>query len=112
MEPIAIGGFKKALPNTILFLQSEINYTHIHFVDGTVLKVAYTLRRLEKRFKDFPKFFRCSRSYLVNMDYLASFKQDTFEVILTNGKTISISRRKRLNFMKTFKIKKIKKSLI
>jgi hypothetical protein len=46
------------------------------------------------------------------MDYMASFKQDTFEVILTNGKTISISRRKRLNFMKTFKIKGIKKSLI
>jgi hypothetical protein len=44
------------------------------------------------------------------MDYMASFNQETFEVILTNGKTISISRRKRLNYMKTFKIKKIKRA--
>jgi DNA-binding LytR/AlgR family response regulator len=112
MDPISIGGWQKALPSSILYLQSEINYTHIHFVDGTVLKVAYTLRRLEKRFKDFPKFFRCSRSYLVNMDYMASYNQETFEVIMTNGKTISISRRKRLNFMQSFKIRRIKKSLI
>jgi DNA-binding LytR/AlgR family response regulator len=110
MEPISIGGWQKALPSSILYLQSEINYAHIYFVDGTTLKVAYTLRRLEKRFKDFPKFFRCSRSYLVNLDYMASFNQETFVVILTNGKTISISRRKRLNYMKTFKIKKIKRA--
>jgi DNA-binding LytR/AlgR family response regulator len=58
MNPISIGGWKKAKPNDILFLQAAINYTNIHFVDGTLLKVAYTLKRLEKRFVDFPLFFR------------------------------------------------------
>jgi DNA-binding LytR/AlgR family response regulator len=105
MDPISIGGWQKAMPETILFLQSEINYTHIHFTNGDVLKVAYTLKRLEKRFKDYPNFYRCNRSYLVNMKYMESFDTEKAEVIMTNGHVISVARRRRLKFKKTFKLK-------
>jgi two-component system, LytTR family, response regulator len=106
MNPIAIGGYQSAMPQDILFLQSEINYTHINFNDGKALKVAYTLKRLEKRFKDYPNFFRCNRSYLVNIDFMTAYDKETFEVILKNGYKISVSRRRKVAFIKMFKIKK------
>jgi two-component system, LytTR family, response regulator len=112
MNHIALGGYQKALPETILYLQAEINYTHIHFVDGTVIKVAYTLKRLETRFIDFPKFFRCNRSFLVNMAYMHSFNSEKFEIQMINGLEISVSRRRRPKFIKLFKIKKQSKKMI
>jgi DNA-binding LytR/AlgR family response regulator len=106
MELIAIGGGKKSLPENIWYLQSEINYTNIHFTDGSVLKVAYTLKKMEKRFKDFPNFHRCSRSYLLNMKYMVSFDKDKFEVLMPNKHAISVSPRHRMEFMRKFKFKK------
>jgi two-component system, LytTR family, response regulator len=104
MNPISIGGYQKAIPETIIYLQAEINYTHIHFVDGTVLKVAYTLKRLEIRFKDFPKFFRCNRSFLVNMAFMDTFNKETYEIHLKNDTIISVARRRRVQFNKIFKV--------
>ncbi len=105
MDPISIGGWQKAMPETILFLQSEINYTHIHFTNGDVLKVAYTLKRLEKRFVDLPHFYRVNRSYLVNMKFMTAYDSEKAELTMQNGHQISVARRRRLKFRKTFKLK-------
>jgi DNA-binding LytR/AlgR family response regulator len=100
MKLIAIGGFKKALPSDILFLQAEINYTHIYFTNGEVLKVAYTLRLLAKRFAALPYFFRSSRSNLVNLQYMKGFEKLTSEIVMPLEHKIKISRRKLMNFKK------------
>ena len=43
------------------------------------------------------RFFRCHRSYIVNMSYVA--RQEKGTAILTNGEKILISRRKQSEFM-------------
>jgi DNA-binding LytR/AlgR family response regulator len=106
MDLIRIGGWQKAMPQDILFLQSEINYTYIHFIEGKVLKVASTLKLLSLRFKVYPNFYRVNRSFLVNMNYMASFDKEKNEIIMTNNNLIPVARRRLAAFKKKFKIKR------
>jgi two-component system, LytTR family, response regulator len=100
MELIAIGGFKKALPSDIIFMEAQVNYTKIHFADGEVFRVAYTLKKLAKRFEAMPNFFRASSSNLVNLHHMKDYKKETTEIILLHDHKIKISRRKLMNFKK------------
>ena len=54
-----------------------------------------TLDTLENMLDE--RFFRCHRSYVVNMNYVAG--QEKGVAILTNGERIFISRRKQTDFM-------------
>jgi DNA-binding LytR/AlgR family response regulator len=108
MELIAVGGYKKALPSDIIFMEAQVNYTKIYFIDGEVFRVAYTLKKLAKRFETMPNFFRASSSKLVNLHYMQDYKKETTEIILVQDHKIKISRRKFMNFKK-IKLKDILK---
>jgi DNA-binding LytR/AlgR family response regulator len=87
---ILIGGRKKICPNSILMLKANINYTQVYLEDGSLILSSTNLGILEKRLKDFD-FFRTNRSTIINLQFVAEFEDK-----------ISVSRRKKTNFLKTF----------
>lgn len=79
--------------NDILFFEAEVNYTRIHFVlDKSTSVIARTLSHVEGKVNT-NTFIRINRKYLVNQKFIAKIGKTT--ALLTDGRTLPISRRKR-----------------
>lgn len=78
----------------ILYCEVFDHQIHIHTIHGTY-DYSGTLDMLETRLDE--RFFRCHRSFIVNMSCVAG--QEKGAAILTNGESILISRRKQADFM-------------
>ncbi|WP_435354574.1 LytR/AlgR family response regulator transcription factor [Emticicia sp. SJ17W-69] len=104
---ISIGGHQKILTTKILMLKADINYTYIHFVDGSYMLTSTAIGVLEKRLSGF-NFFRTHRSTIINLQYLSDFDYkfkigSSSTINLINGTKIPLSRRKIAVFLKTIK---------
>lgn len=79
----------------ILFLKGEGAYTLFRFKDGTDLLVSKNLKYYEDAFQGQENFFRCHKSYVVNLKHLVSFvKSEGGYIVLTNNEKVSISGEK------------------
>ncbi|MGB0933057.1 MAG: LytR/AlgR family response regulator transcription factor [Lishizhenia sp.] len=89
------GGYKLVKPMLIKYCVSDINYTKVHFIDGTFLVVAKTLKKIEEIL---PKklFLRTHKSYLVNKNYVKKYlnKEGHF-LILSDDEQIPVSVRRK-----------------
>ena len=90
---VHVGGRKKFCPSEIILLESDINYTRLHFTDGSMLLTATNLGTLESRFAPF-NFFRPNRSCIVNLDFMTNYEEETGSIKMENNDTIQISRRR------------------
>ena len=89
---IHIGGYAPVQAEDLLFCQGDSNYTHVHFVKKRKMTVATTLGILEERLTT-EGFVRVNRSELVNRTHIENY--DGYQITLTNGATLPISRRRR-----------------
>jgi DNA-binding LytR/AlgR family response regulator len=92
IENIHVGSRTYVPPETIVMIQSEINYSLIYLVDGQKFIVSTCLKKLEERFAVIHSFARVHKSYLVNLDYFKSYQEGHF--LLENDLTCIVSRRK------------------
>ena len=92
-----LDGFEFIDVKTILYCQSENNYTNIHFESGKTLLISKTLKEFEKVMEKF-LFIRTHQSYLINPQYMRKYvRNDGGYIVLVNGKEIPVSSsRKRL----------------
>ena len=93
---IFIGGRQTINPEEVIRLQADVNYTQVFFADGKKIVVATTLKALESRFRGNPKFFRISRSLIINIDSIKQINDE--QIIFQNGETITPSRRRKKAF--------------
>lgn len=78
--------------STILYLKAENTYTEIHFQNKTKLLVSRTLKNFEDTLLDFPNFFRCHKSYMINKEFIDHYvKSDGGYLKLKNGEDIPIN---------------------
>lgn len=91
---VHLGGRLNKPVSQVLFLQSEVNYTHIHLKNGEHHIVATTLKELEKRLGSYG-FWRCNKSNLVNLAAVKILKNDGV-VKIRNFEPIRISRRRKM----------------
>lgn len=98
---IHIGGRRKVIPKNVVLFEGDVNYSHVHFKNGAKITVATTLKSLEERFVPF-NFYRSHKKYLVNIKEVASYT--TFQVSLSNNKTVLVSRRKEEELLKKLEI--------
>ncbi|WP_435355550.1 LytR/AlgR family response regulator transcription factor [Emticicia sp. SJ17W-69] len=89
---IHVGSRTYIPPETIVMIQSEINYSLIYLIDGQKFIVSTCLKKLEERFAVIQSFARVHKSFLVNLDYLKSYNEGHF--LLENNLTCIVSRRK------------------
>jgi len=80
---------------SIIRCQGESNYTHLFFDNRKPLLVAKTLVEFEELLQDF-QFIRVHKTHLVNLNQVTSYmKNDGGQLILSNGDSVQISRRRK-----------------
>lgn len=91
---------RKIVPNEIIHLVADINYTTIYFKDGTSFYSSYTLGYFEKKHKLPSNFLRINRSIIINTDFLGKVKSEAGKMYayLQNGNCFKISRRRTFLF--------------
>lgn len=65
------GELLKIRPDDLLFLEAADNYVQFYFEENGALKqrlLRGTLRRFEEILGAYPRFYRCHRTYIVNLD--------------------------------------------
>lgn len=67
---------------------------YLHLKDEPTLDYYDRIERLEEKLDE--RFFKCHRSYLINLQYLKSYQ--TGQAYMTNGETIPVSRLRRDEF--------------
>ncbi|MBK9736471.1 MAG: LytTR family transcriptional regulator [Saprospiraceae bacterium] len=90
------GGYQCCLPEDILYLKADSNYTEINYTDGSKKLLSKTLKVLEDILPS-QQFFRIHKSYLVNAAHITDIILSTHEraVKLVGGQMLPLSREKR-----------------
>jgi two-component system, LytTR family, response regulator len=85
----------------ITYLKADNTYTEIMTADGAKLLVSRTLKNFEEALAGMQPFFRCHKSYIVNMAFVNGYvKSDGGYLVLKDGKEISISPERVQDFLK------------
>lgn len=84
--------------HTILYVESIGRKCLIH-TSSIIYETNLALSSIEETIAD-SRFVRCYRSYLVNMQFIADFKQD--RILLTNGEYIPLTLRKRSHIVQIY----------
>ena len=87
----------------IIRCQGDGNYTHLFFSGRKPLLIAKTLIEFEDLLEEHA-FIRVHKTHLVNLNYVTAFlKNDGGQLILSNGESISVSRRRKEKVIKKLK---------
>lgn len=90
--------------HTIVRLESEINYTHIHLKSGEKILVSKTLKVFEDTLPKF-SFIRIHRSHLINVDFIKRVnKNGGGSVELINGDLFKLSDKGRVELKEKLNI--------
>lgn len=82
-------------PDQVLYLKADNSYTEVVLVDGSKLVVSRTLKNFEEALADDKNFFRCHKSYIVNVLHVTQYLKadggsllvrDKFELPITHDK--------------------------
>lgn len=96
-------GYDMVETNDILWLEAEINYTTIHLRSKRNVTVAKTLRIFEDSL-DPQKFFRISRSAIVNIDHITRLnRNNALSITLSDNSTIPVSEARKEEFLTLYK---------
>jgi two-component system, LytTR family, response regulator len=83
----------------IVYIESQSNYSHFVFKDKPKLVVSRTLKEFDELLSPYG-FFRTHHSYLVNLNFIDSYKGGAEDsLLLTNGDTVYLSRRRKQDFL-------------
>lgn len=89
---LRIGGKEHALPfEEILFIEQIDHTLYLHLIGGEVLETTGKLTKIEPQFADQP-FFRCHKSYLVNLSHVTELDKWLMVFVMSEGGTVHIRR--------------------
>lgn len=99
-----VAAFQIAVPATdgihffkveeILRLEADRSYTHIHLQGRKPFTASRSLRHFEEMLEEF-RFVRTHKSHLVNADHIVRVSADREALVLSDGSSVEISRRKK-----------------
>jgi two-component system LytT family response regulator len=82
-------------PATILYGESDSNYTTLHFIDRPKMVVSKTLKEVEEMLVHY-SFYRIHHSYIINLKQVNRYmKIDGGFIEMTNGVQLPISRQRK-----------------
>ena len=85
---------------SIVYLQGDINYTNLIYINGKKKTMSRTLKRFEES-SVFKSWFRIHRAYLVNPKFVTTVCVLDSTIELNSGVKLPISRRRLLSFKET-----------
>ena len=84
----------------IVRVESLSNYSKIYLVTGQTFVVTRLLKEFEEMLSGY-RFYRVHHSHVINLFYVKKYiRGDGGQVVLQNGETIDVARRKRDEFLK------------
>lgn len=92
-------GYSILKMSDIVFCKAEVNYSTIYTKENTSITIVSTLKNLEEMLPS-KIFFRCHKSFLVNLDFIKTYDKHRDKIILENGKEIDIATRRVESFIK------------
>jgi len=93
--------FKVINANDIIYCKANINYTELYLVNGKSVMVTKTLGKVEE-ILDYSFFFRCHRTYLVNLNHIDSYNRIDGYIKMKNGEVIYLATRRIEDFINIF----------
>lgn len=95
---IAISTRQSLLPEEVMMIVSESNYSKIYFSNRQSLVVAKTLKELSVAFEKHLSFVRTHKSFIVNKQFVkeVNWQKSQAFLVLTNNYRVAIARRHRL----------------
>jgi two-component system LytT family response regulator len=88
-------GLQMVLVESILYCESDDNYTILILKNNTKLVVSRTLKEVEEMLEEY-SFVRVHRSYLVNINEIEKYiKGEGGYLLMTNGAMVDVSRNKK-----------------
>lgn len=92
-------GLEMVDTDTILFCESDGNYTRVHRPDHKPLLIARTLKEFEDLLTT-RHFIRVHHAYLINVQHVRKYvRGEGGEVIMDDGTSVAVSRRKKQELM-------------
>ncbi|MGQ0740136.1 MAG: LytR/AlgR family response regulator transcription factor [Bacteroidota bacterium] len=84
----------------ITYLEAHSNYTEIHFINHQKLVASRNLKEFEELLPS-DMFFRPHHSHIINLNFIKRYiRGDGGQIELQNGTRVSVSRRKKEEFLK------------
>lgn len=88
----------------IILFEADGMYTTVYLQDGSKRLISKPLKHFMEQLENNSTFFRCHRSFLVNLRYVAELsKSDGDFLTMTNRKIVPISKSKKQQFMELVK---------
>ena len=88
----------------IIRLEADGSYSLIHLKDQKPILCTRILKEFETLLEDQESFFRIHRKHLVNLKFISKYhKGDGGYVVMVDGTSIDVSRRKKEEFLKRLK---------
>lgn len=86
----------------IVYCESDGSYTAFFFNDNRRIQTSKPIKDVEETLSE-SGFYRVHQSYLINMKHIRKYiRGDGGEVVMSNGKTINVSRQKKQEFLSFF----------
>jgi len=90
--------------NDIVYFEADGMYTNVQLMDGKQKVICKPLKHFVEQLERNAMFFKCHRSYLINLKYVDELVKDDGDYLLMNNqKRIPISKSKRDQFLEVIK---------
>ena len=93
--------FKVMNARDILYCEADVNYTNIFLANGTKVLVTKTLGKVQE-IMNYPFFFRCHKSFLVNLNHIDSYNKTDGFIRMKNNAEIYLAGRRIEDFINLF----------
>jgi two-component system LytT family response regulator len=92
-----VNGFEFFDTNDILMCKAEGSYTNIHLNNNAQCLTSKPIGELETLLAT--SFFRCHKSYLINLKHIVKFNRSNSQITLTGNITADLANRKQAEFL-------------
>jgi len=83
----------------IIYCKADNGNSEIYLGGDKMIRITKPLTSLERNLEDF-SFFKVSKSYIINMNFVIAFHRDINQIELPNDVFLDLARRKRSEFLK------------
>ena len=99
-----LDGFELIMVDQIVHCEANDNYTHFYLKNGNKVTACRTLKEIEEQLEEFNSFLRIHHSFIVNLNEANKYiRGEGGYLIMNNGSTINVSRRRKELLLKKFK---------
>ena len=99
----SVKGFQVIDIQDIIYCEASSNYTNIHFTNRPFICASRPIHEYEELLED-SSFARIHKSYVINLEHVKEYvRGEGGSILLSNGKELEVSRRKKEDFFKKMK---------